>query len=266
MTVLADLYEDEWGPDVTPPADRGEISTTLQHHWWHDGYVVIPRLIPGDLIDRYKDEWVVYSPAPGGWPDPIPYMRHPALRDLVTCEPLAEVLEELTGEPMGVHLNLTGWVSTERDWHADQYLNEPFVGGYYTAVWIALDDIHPDSGPFQYVPGSHRWPPVSQAKIRHLLGDKGDTPDWPKYSEAILTELYEQKIREEGLTIESHIPKRGTCLVWHGRLLHRGSVANTWGMTRRSCIAHFSGIRHRPDMPAAVRHGGGWLFPIGGPL
>ena len=32
------------------------------------------------------------------------------------------------------------------------------VNGWYLAVWMALDDIGPETGPFQFIPGSHRWP------------------------------------------------------------------------------------------------------------
>ena len=54
-----------------------------------------------------------------------------------------------------MHLNLTGWVSTERNWHQDDYLN-PFINSWYGRL-VALDKISADAGPFEYVPGSHKW-------------------------------------------------------------------------------------------------------------
>lgn len=275
---LADLYEPEWPDVVLPMADRswpGHRLTARQVHWREHGWLMVPDLIPDELIDRYCTEWrtanlidydngePVYQV--GGWNDCTPYMRHPALRELCCYGPLARILEELTGEPMGVHLNLTGWVTTTRDWHSDQYLNEPFVGGYYTAVWIALQDIHPLSGPFQFVDGSHRWPPISQKKVRDALGEDGKGFDWPTHSERILTPLFAEKIERENLEITTHVPRRGTVFIWHGRLLHRGSVAQIPGMERRALIFHASGIHHRPDMPPAVQHEeGGYYFPLNG--
>ena len=47
---------------------------------------------------------------------------------------------------MLLHLALTGWISTQRDWHQDDYLNPPFVANWYAAVWMALDDISAESG------------------------------------------------------------------------------------------------------------------------
>lgn len=232
--------------------------------WNNDGVVILNSFIPEYLMRNYERCWEEHNAErPGGWPDATPYRRHPELFDLLTYGPLAEILETLIGEPAGVHLNLTGWVSTERNWHQDSYLNPPHVGDYYAAVWIALQDIHPDSGPFQYVPGSHRWPQVTREKILEALEPDERDHRWPKYSERILTPIFEDEIVKRGNNIVSHIPKRGDILIWHGRLMHRGSRPNVPGMERKALIAHYSGIRHRKDMPDAVRSSnGGWYFPI----
>ena len=229
--------------------------------WNGDGVVLLERFMPDKLLDEYAEEWRANAPDKGGWPDCTPYMRYPALRRLV-CDPyLADILQRLIGEPAGVHLNLTGWRSTERDWHADSYLNEAEVGDFYAAVWFALDDIHADAGPFQYVPGSHRWRQVTRDKIGQHV-DLND-PTWPKQSEQILSPLFEQEIRERGGHVVTYLPKKGDVLVWHGRLLHRGSKPNVPNMERRALIAHYSGVNHRSAMPKAYRDdAGGWLFPI----
>lgn len=46
---------------------------------------------------------------------PTPYLHVPALRDLALYPPLMEMLQSLIGEPMMLHLALTGWVSTQRN-------------------------------------------------------------------------------------------------------------------------------------------------------
>lgn len=236
--------------------------------WNDDGVVILEKFIPEDLMVAYENCWLSENGPEGGnrpmgWPDPIPYTRHQPLKDLLTYAPLAQKLEELLGEPAGLHLNLTGWESTERDWHQDSYLNPEHVGDYYAAIWIALDTIHPDSGPFQYVPGSHRWRQVTRAKILQALAPEERDHRWPKFSERVLTPLFTQEIMRQGIPIVSHLPSRGDVLIWHGRLMHRGSRPNVAGMERRSLIAHYSGIHHRQDMPPAVQNGGGgWYFPL----
>jgi ectoine hydroxylase-related dioxygenase (phytanoyl-CoA dioxygenase family) len=180
--------------------------------------------------------------------------------------PLHEEMEKLVGEPVGVHLNLTGWISTTRNWHQDSYLNPPHVGDYYIAAWIALDTIHPDSGPFQYVKGSHKWAQVTREKILAALAPHERDHKWPTHSERLLTEAFEEEIERRGAEVTVHLPERGDVLLWHGRLLHRGTIANVPGMERRSLIAHFSGVNHRQDMPPAQKHAmGGYFFPINDP-
>lgn len=52
-----------------------------------------------------------------------------------------------------------------------------------------------------------------------------------------------------GLQRNVYLPKRGDVLIWHGRLVHRGSVANVPGMPRRALICHYNSVSHRPDWP-----------------
>jgi len=42
--------------------------------------------------------------------------------------------------------------------HSDAIHMTTWPLGFLTAVWIAFEDIHPDSGPLVYYPGSHRLP------------------------------------------------------------------------------------------------------------
>lgn len=247
--------------------------------WNSDGVVVLRNFIPNPLMLNYEVEWEAAHGStwpphhPGGWPNPTPYYQHVALRRLMTYRPLTQKIQELlSGEPPGLHLCLTGWVSTRRDWHQDTYLNPKFVGDSYAAVWIALEDIHPDSGPFQYVPGSHRWPVVVQDKIFRYV-DSTD-PRWPAETERFLTPIFEREIERQRVSsdafirnetpVVTYLPERGDVLIWHGRLVHRGSRPKDPTHPRRAVIGHYSGIFHRPDMPKPLYEPstGGMYFPI----
>jgi len=248
MLDLVDISE--------PPAQGGT--------WNDEGVVILKDFIPESLMAAYEAVWrQENADRPRGWRDPIPYMRHQELRDILLYQPLCDAIQDLIGEPPGLHLCLTGWLSTERDWHQDTYLNPPYVGDSYAAVWIALDTVHPDSGPFQYVPGSQFWPTVMQEKVRALLPAEQNDHRWPKFSEQILTPIFEQMLADSDIKPVSYLPQRGDVLIWNGRLLHRGSAPNVEGMERRSLIAHYSGISSRPDMPPALRvEDGGHYFPL----
>lgn len=240
--------------------------------WNDEGVVVLKGFMPEDLMVAYEDCWISCNAegtrenftmtSPLGWDYCTPYRDHEAVLDILSYGPLHAEMEKLVGEPVGVHLNLTGWVTTTRDWHQDSYLNPPNVGDYYIAAWIALDTIHPDSGPFQYVAGSHKWPQVTREKILDALEPHERDHRWPTHSERVLTPLFEQEIVERNAEVTTHLAERGDVLLWHGRILHRGSLANVPGMERRALIAHYSGINHRQDMPPAIQHGGGWYFPV----
>lgn len=276
--LLSDL-EEEWPETLTPKTER-EPQTMRQRQWAEHGFIIERDVFDEDTLVAYEQEWLAYNGGdpsevvlgdprtytrPGGWPYATPYMKHDALRRVVCDGRLGAILAELTGEPMGAHLNLTGWVSTRRDWHRDQYLNEPGVGDFYTAVWIALDTVHVDAGPFEFIAGSHKAPPISQTKMRAALGADGYGPDWPTHSERILTPLFDESVQRARASgrIDRFMAKRGEVLIWHGRLLHRGSTPNDPTMERRALIAHYSGVNHRPDMPRAVQHeAGGWFFPL----
>lgn len=239
--------------------------------WNPEGVVIRKGMVPDYMIRPYEEVWRTENKdRPGGWPDCTPYMRHRELLDLCCFTGITEQIRSLLGEFAGVHLNLSGWQSTTRDWHQDTYLNPPHVGDYYCAVWIALNDIQPDSGPFQYVPGSHRWPVVTRDRILAALEPHERDDMWPSHSERILTPLFSAEIQRRNAEVVTYLPKKGDVLFWHGRLLHRGTVPMKQPFPeRRALIAHYSGIHHRQDMPDARRHLvssaiDGWYFPLTG--
>lgn len=252
MANYSDLSE-EYPNEVRPFLDRDEVDesqlTADQKSWRRDGVLIKERFLPDSVIDAYAKFRSRVDQA-GGWPDPCPYQRHDEIKDIALHPALCEKMEELIGYPMGLHLNLTGWVSTQRRWHSDDYLNPEFVYSHYIAVWIALEDINPDSGPFQFVRGSHKWPPLRRHRIFSHISDKeANGPDWPWITEAIVATACEQEIKARETTVETFLPKKGDVLFWHGRLIHQGSMPNVPGTPRRSLISHYSSLFHRPDMP-----------------
>ncbi|HQT62993.1 MAG: hypothetical protein B7Z75_10355 [Acidocella sp. 20-57-95] len=246
-----------------PPLDRSGLDearlTEDQAAWVRDGAVIKRKFFPDALLDAYIDRRAAFRPGTNwfksGWPDGNCYEGIPELRNVALHPPLMELLKELIGEQMLFHLALTGWISTEREWHQDDYLNPPFVNTWYAAVWIALDTIHADSGPFEYVPGSQKWPLLRGEKVRQFLSEEErqrvdpvtGINQWPSYSERYVTPAIEEKIRLSGLPIRSFLAEKGDILIWHSRLMHRGSRPKS-DIPRKSLITHYSGVNHRQDM------------------
>ena len=260
--TFEDLCEDVPDQDL-PPLDRRDVALDSlddeQRAWREDGFVIRRGFIPEDRIDAYCD----IRARDGAWPGPCAYLHVPQIRDLCLYPPLMDLLQKLIGSPMAMHLNLTGWKSTERDWHQDDYLNPATVNAHYLAVWFALEDIHPDCGVFQYVPGTHRWPSVRGHIVRqHLPHREANSTMWPTYSENILTPIVERQLAETGAEPQVFLPKKGDVLVWHGKLIHRGSRPIDDSLERRAIITHYSAVDKRPDMPNVQRHEEGGLFMV----
>jgi hypothetical protein len=264
---FADLSEQP-DPVLIPLLDRPDLDeqrlSPMQRAWRNDGAVVLPRLLPDSLIDKYCARYLSGGEELQG---DRPYLAVPELKEIALYPELMDHIRELIGEPMMLHLCLTGWVSSERDWHQDDYLNPEYVNSWYAAVWMALDDVDPDSGPFEYIPGSHKWPLLRREKVRALLPlNETLRADWPKRSERFVVPALESEIERRGAPLRQFLGKRGDVLVWHGRLLHRGSKPNRPGTVRKGLICHYSGINHRRDMPRRATDANGHHYALKTPI
>jgi hypothetical protein len=255
MDTTRKLYQDlseEYPNDVRPFLDRDVVDESSlnddQIAWRHDGVLIKEKFLPNEIVENYI-ELRQKVKLDIGWKDPCPYLRHDELKDIALYGPLVDKMEELIGEPMGLHLNLTGWVSTQRRFHSDDYLNPEFVHSHYVAIWIALEDIDPASGPFQFVRGSHKWPPLRRHKLFSMIPvEQAKAASWPSTTENIVALACEKEIERRGSQIETFLGRKGDVLFWHGRLLHQGSCPTIPGTPRRALIAHYSAMNHRPDM------------------
>jgi len=269
-------FEDfaEYPPEeLVPYLDRETIDesalTPAQAEWRRDGVVCLRKFIPDAVTEPYTRRRAALG-KPIGWFMETPYMHIPEMRDLALYPPLMEKMKEVIGEDMMLHLCLSAWMTSRRGWHQDDYLNPDFVNTWYAAVWIALDDINPDSGLFEYIPGSHRWPLMRGEKVRKFLTEEELTrlePDtgtnhWEDYAARFTTPAIDYEIAQFGKPVVPFFAKRGDVLIWHGRLIHRGAIPRVDGMERRALIAHYSGINHRPDMPVRAQDQNGQHYAV----
>jgi hypothetical protein len=252
--------------DLLPWLDRAGVDeaalTAAQREWRQDGVVTLRGFLPDEVTEPYIRRRAALG-KPNGWFTATPYMHILELRDLALYPPLMAVLASLIGRQMMLHLCLTGWVTTKRDWHQDDYLNPEHVNAWYAAVWIALDDIHPDCGPFEYVPGSHTWPLMRRHLVRGLLtpeeAERGSrqTGDsvWPQLAERFTTPAIEAEIARRGEPTVPFLARRGDVLIWHSRLMHRGALARVPGMERRALICHYTAAGREDLTPGYDQNG-----------
>jgi ectoine hydroxylase-related dioxygenase (phytanoyl-CoA dioxygenase family) len=97
-------------------------------------------------------------------------------------------------------------------------------------VWVALEDIHPDSGPLVIYPGSHTLPVLDPF-------DLNIDALWSCYLE------YEEAMEAvvAALELEPHdvILERGQAVVWAANLIHGGSAVRDPQRTRLSQVTHY---------------------------
>ena len=229
--------------------------TDNQRYYGEHGYLIVRNLIPHDLCDAYLELRQTLEMGQSQFSDSTPYIEHPEIRRIAIYKPLMDIIRELHGYEPGLIFTLTGFKSTERGWHQDAYLDRddaiPRI-----ATWIAVDDVDENSGPFEYIPGSHKWMALSNKKINEFLKEdyrwpnghrarSVGVPGWGRISEAFIDPSVYAKIERDGAQVKHFTARKGDVLFWYGRLMHRGSPPRLPGATRPGLIGHYSPIFER---------------------
>jgi hypothetical protein len=192
-----------------------------------NGYAIIEKAISEDLIDLYEKKWLEENGDNfQGWDGHTSYLDHPEILDILCHKNVNDFFMDAQ-KGVALHLNLTYWVSTEKGWHMDATIPNKLGSDNYTGAWVALENISPDSGPFQLIPGSHLWD-IDLNEMIPLLEDG-----------KACKEFLEKQIKKNNGEIVTFNAKKGDILFWHGRLIHRGSTPKNRNVTRKSLIGHY---------------------------
>jgi ectoine hydroxylase-related dioxygenase (phytanoyl-CoA dioxygenase family) len=158
------------------------------------------------------------------------YLYDPRVLDLLYQDKLYGVLAELLGGKPLLFNGLNMEQGTEQRMHIDTFYMPPRTFGKMVATWLALEDIHPDSGPLSYYPKSNQIPAY---KFSH--GNIWASPDEMPAFDA----YYDKELADRQLKPEGFCPKKGDVFIWHAQLYHGGGKINDTALTRRSMVNHF---------------------------
>lgn len=111
--------------------------------------------------------------------------------------------------------------------HSDAFHFNSRPAGFMCGVWVALEDIHPDSGPLHYYSGSHRLPVLTNADLAANHERSG--------YEGLVAAVVQQK----GLKQETALIRRGQAFIWAANLLHGGTPILNPDRTRLSQVTHY---------------------------
>ena len=226
-----------------PRLERFPVATRRElERWPENGHVTLEGMFDGELIDRINADLDALLEGGdlrfhrGGPRVRDAYRRSGAVAEALNDPRLLETLEFLLGRPVSLFQSISFFQGSEQHAHSDAFHMTTAPQGYLVAIWVALEDVTPDSGPLFYLPGSHRLPVVMSEDLE--LGE----PQGHLFV-AEKNRAYDRKMQsivaECGIEPRDFVAKRGDVLVWHSNLLHGGRPIARRGSTRRSLVAHF---------------------------
>jgi hypothetical protein len=242
-------------PDAQQTIDArlrdGEISAQQAQwcrKWVEDGYLIIERFFDEKQLDA---TWSAYETAietgvlkPPVEPlfddDPLPgrtlnpHFSVDEIRAMLFDERMNEVVSLLLGAKAAPFQTIGGHKSSEQLQHSDSIHMSTYPNGYLVANWTAFEDIHPDSGPLVFHPGSHKLPYVMSEALGMPFGC-GYSAYHDIYEPAI-----QKIIADNALEAHYFLPKKGDVLLWHANLLHGGSkMKDPARVSRKALVCHF---------------------------
>ena len=158
------------------------------------------------------------------------YLLRPEMRELALAPGLVRVLWALLGRVPALCNSLYLEKGSAQRPHVDALYMTPRTQGHLIASWVALEDVHAQAGPLEYVPGSHR---IAQMKFSdgsyHEVN--GEAPLWQEYMAS--------QLAGAGLETECLLAAKGDVFIWHAHLLHGGAAITDAARTRKSCVFHY---------------------------
>jgi hypothetical protein len=156
------------------------------------------------------------------------------VRAIAANQTILDLLCKLYGRGAFPFQTLNFPVGTQQEAHTDAVHFSSLPERFMCGVWLAMEDIGLEAGPLFYLPGSHRWPPLSNS----LIGRRGhgsalnSAQDPFAQGWRMLREAY-------GATEETFLAHKGQALIWTANLLHGGSHQTNLRLTRWSQVTHY---------------------------
>ena len=156
------------------------------------------------------------------------------VRAIASNHEVLELLGKLYGRRAFPFQTLNFPVGTQQHLHSDSIHFSCIPERFMCGVWLAMEDVHADAGPLTYLPGSHKWPILSNAAIgRRGFGTSRDLAQAP------FEAAWEALVKSSGIEQEIFLARKGQALIWAANLLHGGSLQRNPKLTRWSQVTHY---------------------------
>lgn len=274
-------YHSRFGGLWTDRLDaKDELARRREHHtldeaeaglleaWIRDGFVCIPRGVPGPVCDilraRADAAWTSGDPEllveldREDGPVRVPlapehrgertklldlHARWPEARAISFAPVVSACLRLFFEDAPIAFQSLLFDRGTQQDVHQDTayvVVRSPLE---MVGVWVALEDIAPGSGELVYLPGSHRFE-------EHCFG-RPPARNWnPERHGEAAHRAYLQHLRDQaaarGVEPATFAAKKGDVLFWNADLAHGGGPVSDPGLSRWSVVTHYCPQRTEP--------------------
>ena len=147
---------------------------------------------------------------------------------------ILDLLRKLYNRPAFPFQTLNFPVGTQQHLHSDSNHFSSLPERFMCGVWLAMEDVHPDAGPLTYLPGSHKWPILTNVMIgRRAFGAQ------PQSAQAPFEAAWDAMVAGSGVSQEVFLARKGQALIWAANLLHGGSLQVDPKRTRWSQVSHY---------------------------
>jgi hypothetical protein len=248
-------------------------NTRFTEHLDQNGFFVWPGLLPQALIDRHLDAYAALNASLGVKPGEsfysYPREKQAAIKQarydfhaenietqkMIFNRELMEFLRGYFGDEPVMRQPQTGLYHRRTPDHTDSLDIKVSPHGAELRVWCALEDIHPDSGPVYFAPGSHKA--ISEALEREALTERPEFIDLlrsqmkPTTAEeyfSVTKPLWDyvkqiklpRAIEEIGLERRPLLLKKGDVIVFSPDVVHGTCRCNNPTLTRKYFVAYWA--------------------------
>jgi len=159
------------------------------------------------------------------------------VKSLALDSTVIATLRELYGQKPLPFSTINFTKGTEQPLHSDYFHFGSMPELMLAGVWVALQDIDPDSGPLAVAPGSHKGPIVLPEDLGITKVPKSMNDVKENYT--VYEEYLSKFIADNEFEVITPKLKKGQALIWAANMLHgAGAIANR-EVTRYSQVTHY---------------------------
>ena len=238
-------------------------AANIKEYYQSQGYVVIKNLLSHEKIDnlikqyekiKRSKSFIYYSQSvhkplrpkisPEGFieesierPSHLKFFPNfsQAVLDCLIDKKISDVLSILSGSSShSLWQNMFFDKSPGTVEHQDHYYLDTEPPGNLLAVWYALENIHPESGCFFVVPGSHKGQVINRKNYSQKKGIDAIITEHDEMRRKIMSLIQEKNYKYQAFPLD-----KGDVLFWHPYTIHGAYNNSNPQFSRKSLTGHF---------------------------